>query len=114
MRRLADVDAGVVDEDVDAAELAADARGHGIDGGLVGDVGDHGDRLGAAAFELGDRGERFCFVAPDDRDRGAGFRQSAGHAEPDAAIAAGDDGDLAAEIELSCFHGFCPSVVVDA
>ena len=99
VRRLADVDAGVVDEDVDAAEFAVDALDHGGDGGLVGDIGGHGDRLGAALFELGDRGERFGLVASDDRDRGAGFRQSAGHAEPDAAIAAGDDGHLAAEIE---------------
>ena len=99
MRRLADVDAGVVDEDVDAAEIAGDALGHGGDGGLVGDVGGDGDRLGAASRQLGDRGVRLRLVAADDRDRGAGFGQSAGHAEPDAAIAAGDDGDLAAEIE---------------
>ena len=90
-----------------------DARGHGVDGGLVGDVGDHGDRLGAAAFEFGDRGNRFCFVASDDRDRGARFRQSPGHAEPDAAIAAGDDRHLAAESRMSCFHGCCPCCCVD-
>ena len=72
------------------------ARGHGRDGFLVGDVGDHGDRLGAALRELGDRGLRLGLVAADDRDRSAGRRQSPRHAEPDAAIAAGDDGHLAA------------------
>ena len=69
VRRLADVDAGVVDEDVDAAELAGDALDHGGDRGLVGDVGGHGDRLGAGLLELRDGGGRFRFVAADDRDR---------------------------------------------
>ena len=48
VRRLADVDAGIVDENVDAAELAADALDHGGDRGLVGDVGGDRDRPGAA------------------------------------------------------------------
>ena len=34
MRRLADIDAGIVDEDVDPAELAGDAAGHGSDAAL--------------------------------------------------------------------------------
>ena len=70
------------------------------------------DRLGAALLELGDRGGRLGLVASDDRDRGAGFRQAPGHAEPDAAIAAGDDGDLAAEIEEFCFHGCRPLLLL--
>ena len=49
--------------------------------------------------EVGGRGDRLRLIAPDDRDSSAGFRQSARHAKADAAIAAGDDGDLAAEIE---------------
>ena len=75
VRRLADVDAGIVDEDVDPAEIALDALDHGGDGGLVGDVGDDGDRLGAAALEFGDRRLRLRFIASDDRNAGAGFRQ---------------------------------------
>ena len=55
--------------------------------------------LAPASRQFGDRGGRFRFVAADDRDGSAGFRKAAGHAEPDAAIAAGDDRDLAAEIE---------------
>ena len=55
--------------------------------------------------ELGDRRLRLGLVAADHGDGGAGLRQAARHAEPDAAIAAGDDGDLAAEIEWSCCHG---------
>ena len=46
--------------------------------------------------KVGDRRVRLRFIAPDDRDLGAGFRKPARHAEADAAIAAGDDGDLAA------------------
>ncbi len=52
-------------------------------------------------------------VAADDRDGGAGFRQSARHAEANAAIAAGDDGDLAGEIEWFCGHDWFPSSCPD-
>ncbi len=104
MRRLADVDAGVVDEDVDAAEFFGDALHHGGDRRLVGDVGGDGDRLDAARFELGGRGRRLRFIAPDHRDVGAGFRQPPGHAEANAAIAAGDDSHLAGEIEAFGCH----------
>ena len=99
MRRLADIDAGVVDEDVDPSEFAPDVVGHSGDSGLVGDIGDHGYRFGAALPEFGGRGIRLRLVAPDDRDSGTGFRQPARHAKADAAIAAGDDRHLATEIE---------------
>ena len=112
VRGLADVDAGIVDEDVDPAELAADALDHARDRGLVGDVGGDRDRLDAAPRELGDRRVRFLLVAPDDRDAGAGVRQPARHAEPDAAIAAGDDRDLAFEIEYSGFIVVFSSLLV--
>ncbi len=51
---------------------------------------------------LGEGRERlgvFLFVAPPDRHRGAGRRQSLRHAEADAAVAAGDDGDPPRQIE---------------
>ena len=48
VRRLADIDAGIVDEDVDPAELVGDAADHGGDRLLVGDVGRDRNRLGAA------------------------------------------------------------------
>ena len=96
---FADVDAGVVDEDIDPAEFAYRPLDHRGDGGFVGDVGNHRDRLGAALLKLGDRLVRLRFIAPDDGDRGACFRKPARHAEADAAIAAGDDGHLAGEVE---------------
>jgi len=108
VRGFADVDAGVVDENVDPAELPPDALDHGGDRGLVGDISGDGYRFGAGLFEFSDRRGRLRFVAPDDCDAGAGFRQSPRHAKAYAAIAAGDDSDLAAEIESFSFHHWCP------
>ena len=104
VRRFSNIDAGIVDENVDAAELFGDAFDHGSDISLVGDVGGDRDRPDAARLELGGRGGRFRFIAADHRDVGAGFRQPPRHAEPDAAIAAGDDSHLAAEIEQFGWH----------
>ena len=75
---------------------------HAADGVLVGDVGRNRDRAHAARGEFGDRGLRLVLIAADHRDVGAGVRKAARHAEPDAAIAAGDDGDLALQIKR--FH----------
>jgi imidazole glycerol phosphate synthase subunit HisF len=70
---------------------------------LVGDIGGDGDGFGAELLQFIDRRSRFRFVASDHRDRGAGFREAARHAKADAAVAAGDDGDLAPEFEwLGC------------
>ena len=112
MRRLADVDAGVVDQDIDAAEFAFGALDHGGDRGLVGDVGDDRDGFAAALLQLRDRGIRLRRVAPDDGDRSTGLRQPARHAQADAAIAAGDDGNAAGEIEGGGCHGRCPFLVM--
>ena len=104
LRWLSDVDAGIVDEDVDAAEFTPDAFDQARDRCLVGDVGNHRDRLDAARGKLGSRRFRLGLVAPDDSDIGAGFCKAPGDAKPDAAIASGDDGDFTFEIE-QCGHG---------
>ena len=112
VRRLADVDAGVVDENVDPAEFAltrcstmAATAALSVTSAMT-DIALTPRCLSSAtaAFD-------FRLIAPDDRDSGAGFRQSARHAEPDAAIAAGDDRHLAAEIEESRFHDCHPDGV---
>ena len=95
MRGFTDIDAGIVDENVDAAQFAPNALGHGGDGRLVGDVGTDGYRLRTGLSEFGGCRIRFGLVAPDNCDAGAGARKPAGHAEADAAVAAGDDCDLA-------------------
>ena len=99
MGGFANIDAGVVDEDVDPPQLAQRARDHGRDGGLVGDIRRHCYRLDTVLRELGGSSKRLRFIASDNRDIGAGLRQSPRHAEADAAIAAGDDGNLAGKIE---------------
>ena len=43
----------------------------------------------------------FLGVAPPDRNRAAGPHERIGHAEPDAAVAAGDDSGAAGEIEIT-------------
>src|SRR5271165_7248939 len=60
------VDAGIVDEDIDAAELTPDARDHRADRVLVGDVGSHGDRRDAAGCKIGHRFFGLRRVASDD------------------------------------------------
>ena len=77
----------------------SDAFDHCGDGRLVGDVGGDGDRPRAAPSDIGDCRARLCRVASDDGDIGARVGKPARHAEPDAAVAAGDDRDPATEIE---------------
>src|SRR5260370_435193 len=83
---VACLDAGIVDEDGDAAEFAWTASGDVGDRFHVGDVGRDGERLGAALLNLRDRSRRLGLVAAHHRDRRAGVCKAPGHAEPDAAI----------------------------
>ena len=55
--------------------------------------------LPPADVELAHRGGVLRCIASGDDDRGAGCCHALGHAEADAAIAAGDDGDPAGKIE---------------
>ena len=86
-------------EDVEPAERADGVGHHLAAGGLVGDVDLEHGRLDAELGELGRGGLRLLHVASGDGDRRAGFRHAPRHAEPDAAVAAGDDRDAALEIE---------------
>ncbi len=81
-------DAGVVDEDVQTAELF-DGVAHGCPyGGVVRDVG----------RETEQRCGELARVEVEHGDRRAAFRQCAGRGEPDAGGAAGDDGSESREI----------------
>src|SRR5262249_33249314 len=99
LRGLSDIDAGIVDEDIDAAELALDLLDHASDRRLVRDVGDHRDRPDTACSKLGSRSFRLGRVAPHAPRVGAGAARPARNSGPDPAIAAGDDGGLAPEVE---------------
>jgi hypothetical protein len=91
--------AGVVDQNVDGADLGLDALDEGAHAGRVRHVAGHGGRLAAGGANV----RRGLFgaggVAAVDDDMGAGFRQSAGQRPADAAGRAGDEGDAAVEAE---------------
>ena len=71
--------------------------------GFFGDVGFQEYRIRAEGFE-GGRG--LGAVAAGDGDAGAGVTQADGHAEADAAVAAGDQGHSAGEVKKG--HGRNP------
>ena len=83
-------DAGVVDQDVGAAELVLDALGGGDDAVAVGDVGLDGD--GPVAQLVSERGDA-VEPAGEERDAVAVGGEGAGGGRPDAGGGAGDDGD---------------------
>ena len=96
--RLADLDAGVVDEDVEAAE--------GGDGGTDqarslrrhADVGAQHDRLAAELLDLRRDGARLVLLAVEVHGHvGALARKAQGDGLPDPARAAGHEGGLACE-----------------
>jgi hypothetical protein len=94
VRGLPDIDAGIIDEDIDAAELTLDPLDHAVDRRLVGDVGNHRNRPDAARGKLGSRRFRLGLVATD-----VGAGEPAGNAKPDSAIAACNNRGLALEVE---------------
>ncbi|PYN11773.1 MAG: hypothetical protein DME05_23440 [Candidatus Rokuibacteriota bacterium] len=61
--------------------------------------------------ELANGGGRLRLVARGDHDAGAGGGEALGHAEPDSPVSAGDDGDLALEIEHWSLRRILPEVV---
>ena len=94
--RAADGNAGIVDEDVEPAEILRDVLHQLIDidgGGLVGLVGAGIDALG---LQLGDDGFRLVGGGDiADGDVGAFCCEGAGRRRADAARTAGDEGYLA-------------------
>jgi hypothetical protein len=96
LRRLADRSSGIVDEDVEPAEPSGSLVDHRPAGGLVGDVESDESAFAAERFycRLG-----FLRITRRHYNAGAGRRQSARHAEPDPAIATGDDSDTPVEVE---------------
>jgi len=99
VRELADGDAGIVDQDVEPAEAGGGLGGQALAFGLFRHVG--GDEAGGAAETLGGL-LALGDVAARQHHGGAGGGQAAGHAQADAAIAAGDHRHLARQIEQ--FH----------
>ena len=89
-------DAGVVDEDVEPAELFCDVLHQLVDFDGGGLVGLEGARLHALGFQL--RNDRFGLLGGSDiadRDIGAFIGQCPGTRRADTARAAGNEGNLA-------------------
>ena len=99
LRRLADVDPRVVDQNVQPAAPCDRFTDHRVDRFLVGHVHADGEGIGAERLELANRRTRLLRVARRDDDACPGLGETAGHAQSDPAIAAGDDGDPAAQVE---------------
>ena len=96
-------DAGVVDQDVDAAELAVDVLDERVDLVPVADVARAGGSLCALGAQRGRDLLAGVGLAADDHDLGAGLRERPRHGEPEAARAAGDDRHAPGEVEA--VHG---------
>src|SRR5690606_31475045 len=90
-------DAGVVDEDVAAAEGLLDLLDQRLHLRAVADVA--GETLGAAA-DLRGHGVRPGLVTADDRQRRAALGEAPGEGAADATRRAGDEGDFSAQIDL--------------
>ena len=93
LERMDDLDAGIADQDVDAAPGLHDRGDSGVDLAFVCDIG--GERHGARAGRLQLVGGRLgcCDVHVGDRDLGAFARVGGGDLLADAARGTGDEGD---------------------
>ena len=96
---LADAHAGIVDQDVEPAirlHRVGDQRAAGV---FLQNVDRNGARLGAGLLDLLDGLFALGGVAACDDDRRASLGHAQGHAEADAAIAAGHHGDTPGKIK---------------
>ena len=102
-RGFANVAAGVVDEDVDVAEVFFGGGDHLFDAVVIADV--EFEREGFAAegmdffLEFGEVG----FIAAGEDQVGAGFGERASEVLAEAAAGTGDDGDFVGEVEEIVF-----------
>ena len=99
IRGLPDVDAGIVHQNVEATMPLGDAVDQRPAGLLVCHIHIGECSFATRAPDLLHGGRALGGVAPCEHDGRAGRRHSLSHAEPDAAIAAGDDRDAAGKIE---------------
>ncbi len=93
-------DAGVIDEDVEAAQVLLDEREGGGDGVGDGDVEADGRGFQPLARELGGGFLTLLGVACTHHDVDAQLAELAGDLEADALVGAGDEGDA-----CGCGHG---------
>ena len=99
VRRLPDIDPGIVHEHVEAAELLHRPGHERHDGGLVRDVDLDRHRPGAEAFQLRHRAAALVAIPARHHDGGARRGHAARHAEADAPVAARHHCHAPGEIE---------------
>jgi len=97
--RCRGVHAGTVHEDVDAAAGFQDAGEQRLERGLVVRLAGLEERAASGGFDFGDARRGLVGFASDQHDGRAGGGQAFGHRAAEFAGAAGDDGDLAGQIE---------------
>ncbi len=98
-RRLADIAAGVVHQDVDLRKCRVDLLGHAGDAGVIAHVECDGMRAAAKRFDLGNKWREIIGPATGEDKVRAGTRQRARKVLPEAAAGSSDKRDLAGEIE---------------
>ena len=100
--------AGIVDQNVDAAEKFQRRVARALDIRIIGDI--DGDRLNAAALGQFRRGLLGQFkVAVPDRDGGAGIEKPFDDGAANALRAAGHGREFACEIDLVGHAGYSPT-----
>ena len=97
--RLAELESGIVDEDVDLDALGVEMLEGAKNRRFVGDVERARQRAQPFRLEgLGDRGQ-FPLIAAVENDFRPGRREAPRHREPEAVRGSGDERRLAGEIE---------------
>src|SRR3712207_6039994 len=93
-----DLDAGVVERHVEAAEGGDGALDEGGDLVLVRDVAGDAERLVSGVGQLSGGGAQRLLVGVGEHDGGAGFGEGLRGGEAHPGARAGDDGDLVVEV----------------
>lgn len=106
--RAGPFEAGVGEDDVEAAEGLDGVSDHGLDLGLVGDVGLNEGGAAAGLLNQCDGLFAFLLAATGDDDACALLGEGDGGFAADAAGAAGDENDLVGERLSLLAHGCTP------
>ena len=96
-------DTGIVDEDVDRAQLGLNAVGESLPGSGVADVVDVDERSGASGGQFLAQGFELVFLDVGQHEDGPFFGQEAGRGRANPAGRAGDDDDFIFDVFA---HGF--------
>mmetsp|Transcript_5199 Transcript_5199/g.19368 ORF Transcript_5199/g.19368 Transcript_5199/m.19368 type:complete len:476 (-) Transcript_5199:1242-2669(-) len=96
---LGGADAGVVDQDVQRADLGLGMGHGGLDADDIGDVQRHDMGVAAAAFDLGAQVLEPLDTAAGQHDTGTGLGQGLGELRAQAAGRTGDQGHAAFEVD---------------